>query len=244
MDGAGGVEAPDQRLTSNIGTHMNEAIARVALERFGINLTDKDVERFWSKVDKNGPIPAHNPDAGPCWVWTRGCYPDGYPQFSVRLKSLRGGILGFILGGGTFENGLVVRHVACRNKKCVNPSHLRSGTQQDNIDDRSRDGTTACGCRNGSYTHPEKVRRGASHHGVINPMCMPRGQNHHAHTKPWTYKRGEQVKASKVTDDIVREIRRAYSAKELNLTQLAEKFQIYFTTVHKIIARQTWKHVV
>jgi hypothetical protein len=27
-------------------------------------------DRFWSKVDKNGPIPAHRPDLGPCWSWT------------------------------------------------------------------------------------------------------------------------------------------------------------------------------
>jgi hypothetical protein len=26
-------------------------------------------ERFWEKVDKNGPVPAHRPELGPCWVW-------------------------------------------------------------------------------------------------------------------------------------------------------------------------------
>ena len=26
-------------------------------------------ERFWSKVDKNGPIPSHRPELGPCWIW-------------------------------------------------------------------------------------------------------------------------------------------------------------------------------
>ena len=29
-------------------------------------------ERFWRKVDKNGPIPEHRPELGPCWVWTAG----------------------------------------------------------------------------------------------------------------------------------------------------------------------------
>lgn len=27
-------------------------------------------ERFWAKVDKNGPMPEGRPDLGPCWLWT------------------------------------------------------------------------------------------------------------------------------------------------------------------------------
>ena len=27
-------------------------------------------ERFWPKVDKNGPVPEPHPELGPCWVWT------------------------------------------------------------------------------------------------------------------------------------------------------------------------------
>lgn len=26
-------------------------------------------KRFWSKVDKNGPIQPHRTELGPCWVW-------------------------------------------------------------------------------------------------------------------------------------------------------------------------------
>lgn len=26
--------------------------------------------RFWKKIDRNGPIPAHCPELGPCWIWT------------------------------------------------------------------------------------------------------------------------------------------------------------------------------
>ena len=39
--------------------------------------------RFWSKVDKNGPVPPHNPEAGPCWIWTGGCFSDGYGQIEM-----------------------------------------------------------------------------------------------------------------------------------------------------------------
>lgn len=26
--------------------------------------------RFWEKVNKDGPIPEHQPELGPCWEWT------------------------------------------------------------------------------------------------------------------------------------------------------------------------------
>jgi|SRR5580658_5854190 hypothetical protein len=34
-------------------------------------LTSKKIsveERFWSKVDKNGPVPSHRPELGQCWI--------------------------------------------------------------------------------------------------------------------------------------------------------------------------------
>lgn len=27
------------------------------------------LERFWTRVNKDGPLPACRPDLGPCWVW-------------------------------------------------------------------------------------------------------------------------------------------------------------------------------
>lgn len=40
-------------------------------------------ERFWSKVDRNGPVPEHRPDLGPCWLWTAYVDAHGYGVFSV-----------------------------------------------------------------------------------------------------------------------------------------------------------------
>ncbi len=39
-------------------------------------------QRFWAKVDKNGPVSAHAPSLGQCWLWT-GCVLNGYGQFVV-----------------------------------------------------------------------------------------------------------------------------------------------------------------
>lgn len=47
-----------------------------------------------------------------------------------------------------FDSELIVRH-KCSNKACCNPNHLELGTQQDNIDDKVRDGTMARGIKQG-----------------------------------------------------------------------------------------------
>lgn len=33
-------------------------------------ISPKDVERFWAKVNKEGSVPEHCPEIGPCWTWT------------------------------------------------------------------------------------------------------------------------------------------------------------------------------
>src|SRR5690242_7135330 len=41
-------------------------------------------QRFWPKVDKHGPVSAHRPDLGPCWLYTAEAETsNGYPQFRV-----------------------------------------------------------------------------------------------------------------------------------------------------------------
>ena len=40
-------------------------------------------ERFWAKVNRDGTVPAHCPELGPCWVWTAAVTKFGYSKFSV-----------------------------------------------------------------------------------------------------------------------------------------------------------------
>lgn len=37
-------------------------------------------DRFWPKVNKDGPIPEQCPDLGPCWLWQGAKNNRGYPQ--------------------------------------------------------------------------------------------------------------------------------------------------------------------
>lgn len=98
-----------------------------------IPLTD----RFWSHVNKDGPIPEHRPELGPCWVWT------------ARLDDYGRGVLGAGGSGATklrasrvsweihyaaLDSDVLVLH-RCDNPACVRPDHLFVGAQVDNMRD-------------------------------------------------------------------------------------------------------------
>jgi hypothetical protein len=96
-------------------------------------------ERFWAQVDKNGPVPAHRPELGPCWVWTGSRNELGYGRIGVkrergdapawRLESAHR--VSWELEHGEHPGGRLVRH-ECDNPPCVRPSHLVLGSDRDN----------------------------------------------------------------------------------------------------------------
>ena len=96
-----------------------------------MKLEEKDIDRFWSKVDVKGP--------NDCWEWTTTLYVDGYGQFMINKTSRRAHRISYQLANNTIPNKMVVMHT-CDNRKCVNPSHLKLGTQKDNIHDMMNKG--------------------------------------------------------------------------------------------------------
>lgn len=91
----------------------------------------EDVERFWSKVDKNGPIPSHRPDLGPCWLWKDRPTTKGYGQIKIGNRKVHAHRFAYQIKNGPLDSSLTTDHL-CRVRRCVNYDHLEAVTSQEN----------------------------------------------------------------------------------------------------------------
>jgi hypothetical protein len=84
---------------------------------------DDIADRFWAKV-KKGPS---------CWEWMAGKTSEGYGAFAVtprtQVKAHRFAYEQII---GPIPDGLHLDHL-CRNRGCVNPSHVEPVTPGENV---------------------------------------------------------------------------------------------------------------
>lgn len=96
--------------------------------RFG---PKKAIEKFWERVNKNGPI--YN-NLGPCWEWTGAMGLYGYGLVRMKRAMCRAHRIAWLSVNGDIPEGLSVLH-KCDNRKCVNPSHLFIGNNFDNMKD-------------------------------------------------------------------------------------------------------------
>lgn len=85
-------------------------------------------ERFWPKVEKNGPA---NTELGPCWIWAASKNRDGYGLFFNGSKAVGAHRWAYENQFGPISKGLELDHL-CRNRSCVNPSHLEPVSSLEN----------------------------------------------------------------------------------------------------------------
>lgn len=171
-------------------------------------------DRFWEKVNKNGPIPEQCPELGPCWVFTSSPNEQGYCSFWDGVRPVRAHRFSYELHYGVSLGELDACH-KCDNPPCVNPLHLFPGTNADNNRDRDAKGRTkvATGDASGARVHPER---------------RPRGERHGC---------------AKLTEAQVIKIRQSVAEGE-SRRLLAELFGIDRSTVNYIVSGKLWKHLL
>jgi HNH endonuclease len=97
-------------------------------------------ERFWAKVNRQGPIPEYRPDLGPCWIWTGNAPPRlGYGLFWMDGTKIGAHVASYRLLVGPVPPGKELDHL-CRVTLCVKsiadasgPEHLEPVTHLENM---------------------------------------------------------------------------------------------------------------
>jgi hypothetical protein len=122
---------------------------------------------FWAKVDLNGPIPAHQPDLGPCWIWKGAHHPDGRGSFGWGNRRTRyAHVVAYILTTGHEpppETPKITHLCDGGFIGCVRPSHLKADTQAGNLAGMVARGRSARGARSGARKHLQQRPRGDGH---------------------------------------------------------------------------------
>jgi hypothetical protein len=86
------------------------------------------LERFWQKVNKEGPVPELRPELGQCWVWTGSHSWNGYGQF----EDGRAHVFAYEQFVGPVPRGKEIDH-KCRTRDCVRYDHLEAVSHRENV---------------------------------------------------------------------------------------------------------------
>lgn len=95
-------------------------------------MRERTLERFWAKVDKNGPFSARRPDLGKCWLWKPNSSVGGYGQFSLEGKPTLAHRASYVLFVKPIPPGLTIDHLCCV-RSCIRPTHLEAVTRVENL---------------------------------------------------------------------------------------------------------------
>jgi hypothetical protein len=184
-------------------------------------------ERFWEKVDKNGPTMPHMTTS--CWMWSASKDGSGYGWIGLGNGSLgKAHRVSFEIHYGPLMEGECALH-HCDNPPCVRPDHLFKGTQKDNADDREA---------KGRHPHPT----GEAYWETRTLEQYPRGDQSGLRKHPERAPMGERNRHAVLTEELVKALRDE-AETGVAYTVLAIKYGITASSIGKIVRGNTWAHL-
>ncbi len=168
----------------------------------GPHVTERLKARYWRKVQRAGP--------NDCWEWLAGRNALGYGAFGVDGRTRMATHVALTLDGRPRPGALIALH-SCDNPGCVNPQHLRWGTDAENQQDM--------------------IDRGRARRLF--------GEDHWMHKRPERIRRRANHPRAKLTEADVREIRAAPRHRGTGI-ELAARFGVRPAAISKIRLGQLW----
>ena len=110
--------------------------------------------RLRERIDMDGPVPAHAPEMGKCWIWT-GATTKGYGKVFWKGQMRTAHRVCFSVLVKEPVKRSHVDHL-CRNPPCCNPAHLEEVSMRENI---ARAIVLVTHCKRGHERTPENSRK-------------------------------------------------------------------------------------
>ena len=206
-----------------------------------MDLSEKDIERFWKKVNRPNDEPTT------CWEFTGAKDDGGYGRFRVMGSLKLAHRVAYTIAYGPFDDTLNVCHT-CDNPPCCRPSHLFLGTSRDNRQDAAQKGRLSYKRKNKPNITDEQAReiREKYRQGGITQKQL--AQEHGASREyigniirgvVKTGKRKNYVRVDKAMYD---RVHAAYFIDGLTMQQIVEKEHISIYTVSAIINNKGKKY--
>lgn len=182
---------------------------------FHVQLSSRDIDRFWSKVKISS--------GDKCWPWDGGSkHPKGYGLFTVATgmsggkKYVSSRVACFLTYGEPPDGAPNALH-SCDNPACCNPAHLRWGSQKANVSDAVERKRHKNPPR--IWDHPEWVERRLE--------AVPRG---------------EDVHNAKLTELDVRFIWRLHFEKK-SVAEISRITGASQASIADVCRGRTWRHL-